>query len=59
MRIIEYIKDTKAEMANVKWPTKNQAINYTTVVILVSIITAGILGAFDVLFTKFISFIAY
>ncbi len=49
---IEYLKETKGEMKHVSWPTRDQVIAYTTIVILVSLLTAALLGAFDALFTS-------
>lgn len=46
----EYVKDTRAELKHVNWPTRTQAIMYTVVVVLVSLITALFLGIFDSLF---------
>jgi preprotein translocase subunit SecE len=51
MKIAEYIKETKAEMKHVNWPTKSQAINYSLLVIGISIGTAIILGLFDFVFS--------
>ncbi|MCI0542543.1 preprotein translocase subunit SecE [bacterium] len=48
---IAYLKETKAEMAHVSWPTRDQIVSYTTVVIALSLVTAALLGAFDALFT--------
>ena len=50
-RFINYLKDTRAELAHVSWPTREQAIAYTAVTILVSIATAAFLGFFDYLFS--------
>ena len=50
-RFINYLKDTKAEMAHVTWPTRSQAIGFTVVVIGVSIVTAAYLGFFDYVFS--------
>jgi len=46
----EYLKETKAELKHVSWPTRNQAILFTVIVVIFSIVTAFILGAFDFLF---------
>ncbi len=46
----EYLNETKAELKHVTWPTKNQAILFTVVVVVFSIITAAFLGAFDYIF---------
>lgn len=51
MKIIDYIKGTRAELKHVNWPTRGQAIGYTVIVILFSVIVAVLLGAFDLLFS--------
>jgi len=51
MRITEYIKETKAELKHVSWPTRKQATLFTVVVIAVSILTSLYLGLFDYLFS--------
>lgn len=51
MKIFDYIKETKGEMKHVSWPTKKQTTIYTVLVIIVSILVAFYLGAFDRLFT--------
>lgn len=51
-KIINYIKETKAEMNNVKWPTRKQAIGFTVAVILVSVLVAYYIGLFDFIFKK-------
>ena len=38
-------------MAKVKWPTRQETINYTIVVIAVSLAVAAFLGALDFIFT--------
>ena len=50
-RFINYLKDTRAELVHVTWPTRSQTIGYTAVVIAVSIVTAAYLGFFDYLFS--------
>lgn len=47
----QYFKEVRVEMAKVKWPTKNDTINYTVVVIGVSLAVAAFLGALDFIFT--------
>ncbi|MCK4918165.1 MAG: preprotein translocase subunit SecE [Candidatus Pacebacteria bacterium] len=51
MKIIDYIKDTRGELKHVSWPTRNQAIWFTVIVIIVSILTAFFLGFFDFIFS--------
>ena len=50
MSITNYIKETKAEMKHVTWPTRKQAVVYTISVIVISLLVAYLLGAFDALF---------
>lgn len=57
MRIGEYIKETRAELKHVSWPTRKQAIVFTVVVIVISLITAAYLGAFDYVFTTLLKFV--
>lgn len=47
----EYLKETKAELKHVSWPSKNQAVTFTIVVVVFSLVTAIFLGAFDYIFT--------
>ncbi|HEY4496293.1 MAG TPA: preprotein translocase subunit SecE [Candidatus Paceibacterota bacterium] len=51
MKIIEYLKETRSEMKHVSWPTRQQAIAFTAIVIAISIFVAVFLGLFDYLFT--------
>lgn len=55
MKITEYIKDTRAEMAHVTWPTRKQAITYSIAVVLVSVVTAVSLGLFDYIFSRLLT----
>ncbi len=57
MKLTEYIKETRAELRHVTWPTRQQALSYTVVVIAISIFTALFLGFFDFAFSKLLSLI--
>ncbi len=50
MSLVNYLKDTRAELKHVNWPTRRQAILYTIGVIVVSIVVAAYLGFFDYIF---------
>jgi preprotein translocase subunit SecE len=50
-RFINYLKDTKAEMAHVTWPSRRETVGMTAVVIVVSVATAAYLGFFDYVFS--------
>ncbi len=49
---IAFLKETKDELKKVVWPTKNEVIRLTGVVILVSLIVGLFLGGVDFVFTK-------
>ncbi|MDQ5927684.1 MAG: preprotein translocase subunit SecE [Patescibacteria group bacterium] len=51
---IQYIKDTRSELKHVSWPTRSQTIWFTVLVIVISLLTAVYLGAFDQLFTHIV-----
>ncbi|MBI1999280.1 MAG: preprotein translocase subunit SecE [Parcubacteria group bacterium] len=49
-RVTDYLKETKAEMSHVSWPTKKQVWYFTALVVGISLFTAAYLGLFDALF---------
>jgi preprotein translocase subunit SecE len=51
-KFVEYLKETKGEMKHVSWPTKEQTIAFTALVIGISLVSAAILGLFDGVFKK-------
>jgi len=50
-KIIQFFLEAKAEMLKVNWPTKKQTVNYTMLVVAVSIVVAGFLGGLDWIFS--------
>ncbi len=50
-KIIQYLKESKAEVKKVSWPTKKTVERFTLLVILISIATAIFLGALDAFFS--------
>lgn len=48
-RFAQYLRDTRAELVHVKWPSRKEAVAFTLLVILLSVATALILGFFDYL----------
>ncbi len=45
--IVNYFKESKAELGKVTWPTRQQAINSTILVIVISTVVAIFLGGAD------------
>lgn len=50
--IVRYIKETRAELRKVTWPTRQEAINLTAIVVAVTTAMAAFLGVVDYLFSK-------
>ena len=57
MGLIKYIKETKGELVHVSWPTKKQAIAFTVVVIIMSLLVSFFLGFFDFIFSKILELV--
>lgn len=55
MKLFDYIKDTKAEMKHVSWPTKKQAVGYTVLVIVISVVVSVYLGILDFGLTELVT----
>ena len=51
-KIVEYLKETRGELRHVIWPTRNQTLYYTIIVIILSILVAYFLGVFDFIFGR-------
>jgi len=51
MAVIQFIKETKAELKHVAWPSRKQAIATTGLVIGLSLAVAFFIAIFDWLFS--------
>jgi len=49
--VIAFLKQVQAEITQVTWPTREEAMRMTAVVILASVLVGVYLGALDYLFT--------
>lgn len=49
-KVATFLMEAKAELYKVNWPTKKQAINYTLLVIGISLAVALFLGGLDYVF---------
>jgi preprotein translocase subunit SecE len=47
----EYLNETKGELKHVNWPSRQQTIVFTIIVILISVAVAYFLGFFDFVFS--------
>ena len=52
LKPVIFLKEVKAELDKVDWPSRQQAVKLTSIVIGVSVFTSLFLGAFDFIFTK-------
>ncbi|MEK7785620.1 MAG: preprotein translocase subunit SecE [Chloroflexota bacterium] len=50
--IVRYLRETRAELSKVSWPTRQDATNLTVVVLATVVASSLVLGAFDLLFTE-------
>ena len=48
--LADYLKSTKLEVKNVNWPTKNETLRFTLLVVGVSAAVAAYLGFLDFIF---------
>lgn len=55
MSFTQYLKDTRAELNHVAWPTQTQTVVFTVLVVIVSLFIALYLGFFDYIFTTALS----
>lgn len=49
-KISQFLKEVRNELAKVSWPTKGQIIQYTAIVIAISLAMAVFLGLLDFVF---------
>jgi preprotein translocase subunit SecE len=49
--IIRFFTEAKGELMKVNWPTREQLIRYTVLVVVISFAVAVFLGALDTLFS--------
>lgn len=52
MNPIAFLREVKSEMEKVVWPTRNQAIQLTVMVVAVSILVGAYIGGLDFIFTN-------
>lgn len=53
-RIKEFVQDVLVEFRKVTWPSRQELINSTTVVIVVTVVLAFFLGGVDVALTRLV-----
>jgi len=48
--IIKYLKETRAELRKVSWPTRQEALNLTLIVVAFTVFMTALLGIIDYIF---------
>lgn len=56
-QITTYLKEVQIEMSKVNWPTRNQALRLTLIVISASLLAGVFIGGLDFVFAKLITFL--
>ena len=51
-KVVQFIKESKAELKKVVWPTKEDVFSFIKVVIISTIVVAVVLGALDLGFSE-------
>jgi preprotein translocase subunit SecE len=51
-RIVRYFKQTRAELRKVTWPSREEAIRLTAIVLGMTIVMAAFLGLVDYIFAR-------
>lgn len=55
--VVRYFRETAAELRKVTWPTRQQARELSTVVVIVVAVTALVLGLLDFTFSRLIGWL--
>ena len=56
-RIMQYVRETRAELRKVVWPTREEAINLTAIVVGTITVMSIFFGVVDYLFTQLFRFL--
>ena len=56
-RIVRYLRATRSELRKVVWPTREETVNLTIVVLAVMVAMSILLGLIDFLFTQLVNLI--
>ena len=54
-KIITFLKEVHLELKKVNWPTRQETLRYTLIVIGISAVVAAFLGGLDVIFTTLLN----
>jgi preprotein translocase subunit SecE len=55
MGLINYVKATRSEMVHVNWPSRKDTVQYTILIIAISVGVSIVLGISDFVFSKLLT----
>lgn len=55
--VINFLKEVREELTKVAWPSREQTIRYTILVILVAVVVGLLLGGLDYILTAMTDFL--
>ncbi len=55
--VSQFLTEVRAEMKKVTWPTRDEVVSYTIVVLVTVVIMGGLVYFADILFTKLVDLI--
>ncbi len=57
MNIFGFIREVRAEISKVTWPTRDDTIKLSLIVVVISLVVGIYLGGLDLLFTQMLRFL--
>ncbi len=57
--VVKYLRETRAEISKVTWPTRDEWIRLSLIVLVVTFVMALILGITDAVAAQIMNFILY
>ena len=56
-RTVDFLREVKTELSKVSWPSRNELIGSTTVVIIITLILAAFTGVIDFILSIILSYL--
>jgi preprotein translocase subunit SecE len=56
-KFIQYLKNVRAEMAKVSWPSRDEVVSATTLVVVLSIVISLVIKVFDLALSRVLGFL--
>jgi preprotein translocase subunit SecE len=57
--VSQFLTEVRAEMKKVTWPTRDEVIAYTIVVLVTTVLMGGLVYFADILFTKLVDIVIF